>query len=197
MHINITVDPRSERELEVFAQLGKGGDIANSDLEAICRMVSLWLRAGGSLQHVVQQLRGIGSSLQVRTKEGKIMSLADGLARALMKYVRVKTKYGLKSLILGEFDINCIDDAAPAPGNGHSASRPANGNGSNGNGNGNGNGTKPRNGNGQYQPPGAGFQRLPRPVGCPEHAVAEGSVQGSLPRMPKRTPFRRRLRNLR
>ena len=88
MHINITVDPKSEREMEVFAQLGKGGDLANSDLEAICRMVSLWLRAGGSLNHVIRQLHGIGSSLQVHTKEGKIMSLGDGLARALRRYMQ-------------------------------------------------------------------------------------------------------------
>ena len=32
------VDPISGREREVFAQLGKGGDVANSDLEAICRL---------------------------------------------------------------------------------------------------------------------------------------------------------------
>ena len=83
MHVKITVDPKTGRELEVFAQLGKGGDIANSDLEAICRMISLWLRAGGSLRHVIQQLKDIGSSLQVPTREGKIMSLGDGLARAL------------------------------------------------------------------------------------------------------------------
>ena len=28
-------------------RIGKGGDLAYSDLEAICRMVSLWLRSGG------------------------------------------------------------------------------------------------------------------------------------------------------
>src|SRR5205823_5893365 len=39
MHLTISVDPKSEKELEVFAQLGKAGDIAASDLEAICRMV--------------------------------------------------------------------------------------------------------------------------------------------------------------
>src|SRR2546421_8231043 len=55
MHVKITVDPRTEREMEVFAQLGKGGDLATSDLEAICRIVSLWLRAGGSLHHVIKQ----------------------------------------------------------------------------------------------------------------------------------------------
>jgi len=105
MHVKITVDPKSERELEVFAQLGKGGDVANSDLEAICRMVSLWLRAGGSLKHVIQQLKDIGSSLQVPTKEGKIMSLGDGLARALIKYQRAKEKFGLRALLLGEADL--------------------------------------------------------------------------------------------
>ena len=104
MHIQITVDPSTDRELEVFAQLGKGGDVANSDLEAICRMISLWLRGGGSLKHVIQQLKGIGSSLQVSTKDGKIMSLGDGLARALTKYTRAKTHFGVKSLLLGAFE---------------------------------------------------------------------------------------------
>jgi len=122
MHINITVDPKTEREMEVFAQLGKGGDLANSDLEAICRMVSLWLRAGGSLEHVIRQLHSIGSSLQVHTKEGKIMSLGDGLARALQKYMRTKAQSGLRAILMGE----CVPsskkiDAAEekSDGNGH------------------------------------------------------------------------------
>lgn len=134
MHINITVDPRTNRELEVFAQLGKGGDLANSDLEAICRMISLWLRAGGTLHHVVRQLQSIGSSLQVHTKEGKIMSLGDGLARGLRKYMAVKGERGLHTMLVGD-----DPEAAPKP--------EAEPKAKNGNGNGNGNGTK-RNGNG-------------------------------------------------
>lgn len=106
MHINVTVDPKSGRDLEVFAQLGKGGDLANSDLEAICRMVSLWLRSGGDLKRVVKQLHGIGSSLQVHTKEGKIMSLGDGLARALEKYLQTKQQFGIQALLLGEFNLD-------------------------------------------------------------------------------------------
>jgi hypothetical protein len=47
MHVKISVDPKAEIEREVFAQLGKGGDIANSDLEAICRLLSLFLRITG------------------------------------------------------------------------------------------------------------------------------------------------------
>ncbi|MFQ5805056.1 MAG: adenosylcobalamin-dependent ribonucleoside-diphosphate reductase [Phycisphaerae bacterium] len=114
MHVKITVDPRGDRELEVFAQLGKGGDVATSDLEAICRMISLWLRSGGSLRHVIKQLSGIGSSLQIPTRAGRIMSLGDGLATALKKYVRAKERFGLRSLLLGEIDLAELDNP-PAP----------------------------------------------------------------------------------
>ncbi|MCC6492590.1 MAG: hypothetical protein IT424_06175 [Pirellulales bacterium] len=113
MHVKITVDPRSDRELEVFAQLGKGGDVATSDLEAICRMISLWLRSGGSLKHVIKQLEGIGSSLQIPTKFGRIMSLGDGLACALKKYVRAKERFGLRPLLLGDVDLSQLDNPSP------------------------------------------------------------------------------------
>jgi len=132
MHINITVDPRSDRELEVFAQLGKGGDLANSDLEAICRLISLWLRSGGTLDHVIRQLHSIGSSLQVSTKEGKIMSLGDGLARALRRYIQVKSEVGLRALLMGEADLKSVGKHRHANGK-------TNGNGAGGHGNGHGN----------------------------------------------------------
>ena len=102
MHVKVSVDPVTGREREVFAQLGKGGDVANSDLEAICRILSLWLRSNGSLELAVKQLDGIGSSLTVPTKDGRIMSLADGLARALRRYMEAKQKSGLRALLLGE-----------------------------------------------------------------------------------------------
>ncbi len=109
MHLSITVDPVSERELEVFAQLGKGGDVAASDLEAICRMVSLFLRSDGSLELVIDQLSGIGSSLSIPTANGRIMSLGDGMATALRRYLTVKKQVGLKAILLGEF---AVDNAA-------------------------------------------------------------------------------------
>jgi ribonucleoside-diphosphate reductase alpha chain len=116
MHIQITVDPHEEREVEVFAQLGKGGDLATSDLEAICRMISLWLRAGGRLRHVIKQLSGIGSSLQIPTRHGRIMSLGDGLAHALKRYTRAKERHGLRALLLGEIDPERIEDESTTPG---------------------------------------------------------------------------------
>ena len=132
MHINITVDPKTDREMEVFAQLGKGGDLANSDLEAICRMISLWLRSGGTLDHVINQLHSIGSSLQVSTKEGKIMSLGDGLARGLQKYVRAKKDNGLRALLIGDLDSDETGQSkSPTKTNGNGK---GNGHGPNGNG---------------------------------------------------------------
>lgn len=120
MHIQITVDPQAERELEVFAQLGKGGDIATSDLEAICRMISLWLRAGGRLSYVIKQLSGIGSSMQIPTRDGRIMSLGDGLAQGLKKYTKAKERFGLRALLLGEVDPSNADAvASPKNGNGN------------------------------------------------------------------------------
>jgi ribonucleoside-diphosphate reductase alpha chain len=112
MHVKIAVDAKNEREREVFAQLGKGGDIANSDLEAICRMISLFLRCNGSLEMVVSQLEGIGSSLSIPSRDGRILSLADGLAKALTRYLNAKKRFGLKPLLLGE--VNPDELAMPA-----------------------------------------------------------------------------------
>ena len=113
MHVKVAIDFERGVEREVFAQLGKGGDVANSDLEAICRLLSLWLRVNGSLDTALKQLDGIGSSLTVPTKDGRIMSLADGLARALHRYVAAKEEYGLEALLLGRVSTDAIADTAP------------------------------------------------------------------------------------
>jgi ribonucleoside-diphosphate reductase alpha chain len=112
MHVKVSVDPLSGRAREVFAQLGKGGDVANSDLEAICRLLSLWLRSNGSLELAIKQLSGIGSSLTVPTKDGRIMSLGDGLACALRRYLSARDKFGLENLLLGRVGTDDVNMAA-------------------------------------------------------------------------------------
>lgn len=110
MHGHITVDPKTDREYEIFAQIGKGGDFVNADLEGICRLASMHLRSHGKLETIMEQLKGIGSSHIVPTKEGRINSLPDGIYRALKKYTLAKEKYGLRKLLLGEVDFNKIDE---------------------------------------------------------------------------------------
>ncbi len=124
LHAKISVDPVNEREVEVFAQLGKGGDVANSDLEAICRMISLFLRCGGQFELVLKQLEGIGSSLTVPSKDGRIMSLADGLAKALSKYLYAKSQFGLRAILLGEVDPEALAQAHGGNGAGPDADAP-------------------------------------------------------------------------
>ncbi len=53
---------------------------------------------------VIDQLGGIGSSLSVPAKGGRIKSLADGLARAMAKYVAVKEREGLGPILSGRIN---------------------------------------------------------------------------------------------
>ena len=63
--------------------------------------MSLLLRLNGDIRTVIDQLDGIGSSLSVPTKNGRIKSLGDGLAQALRKYVTAKDREGLEALLSG------------------------------------------------------------------------------------------------
>jgi ribonucleoside-diphosphate reductase alpha chain len=116
MHVNISMDPRTGREFEVFAQLGKAGDVMSSDLEAICRLASLYLRLGGSLHDIQEQLLGIGSNVSVPTKNGKVSSLADGLGHSIKNYLTAREDNGLENLLLGKYIIQeTTKKAATAP----------------------------------------------------------------------------------
>ena len=63
----------------------------------------------------MKQLEGIGSSLTVPTKDGRIMSLADGLARALRRYLAAKKEHGLEALLLGRVPSGSLSETAEAP----------------------------------------------------------------------------------
>ncbi|NLB63849.1 MAG: vitamin B12-dependent ribonucleotide reductase [Fibrobacter sp.] len=108
MHVTLTVDPMHNRELEVFAQLGKAGDVAASDLEAISRLTSLYLRLGGSISDIIDQLEGIGSHMSVPTRDGRVMSLADALGKTLHKYKIAKDMYGLDEILMGKVDFSTV-----------------------------------------------------------------------------------------
>jgi hypothetical protein len=103
IHVSVVVDVKADRELEVFAQIGRAGEQTYSDLEGMCRLASLYLRSGGTLCEVTKQLMGIGSNLS--SDKGDKVSVANSLGEALNKYLNFKTKYGLKALLLGEVEI--------------------------------------------------------------------------------------------
>ena len=98
LHISIVVDAKRERELELFAWLGKCGDMVAADLEGICRLASLYMRAGGELKDVAKQLRGIGASVMASEKHS---SVPDALGEALEVYLAERGRVGIHGLIFG------------------------------------------------------------------------------------------------
>ena len=68
---------------------------------------------------VVDQLEGIGSSLSVPSKDGRIMSLADGLAHALRKFLAAKEREGLEALLSGR--VKSLDEPEPSTDSPHNS----------------------------------------------------------------------------
>ncbi len=68
---------------EVFTNIGKAGVCAQAQAEAIGRLVSLALRSGVSPRQIIRQLKGISCQVPVWSKNEKITSCADAIARAL------------------------------------------------------------------------------------------------------------------
>ncbi len=103
LHLNIDVLPQMNyKEVQVFAQLGKGGKVAYANSEGLTRLSSKLLRSGSTIEGVIDQLKNIGSDERIATKEGGVESLPDGISKGLMKYKAVKDKYGIKDLMLGK-----------------------------------------------------------------------------------------------
>jgi ribonucleoside-diphosphate reductase alpha chain len=105
LHVIVAVDPKTGHELEVFAQIGSAGGIPGGNLEAICRMVSLYLRIGGQLAQVIEQLKGISCHMAKSTKDGYVESMGDALGIALQRYLDAKEKVGLEALLIGEVSL--------------------------------------------------------------------------------------------
>lgn len=105
LHVIIAVEPKNGRELEVFAQIGSAGGLPGGNLEAICRMVSLYLRNGGALTEVIEQLKGISCHMAKNTRDGYVESMGDALGIAMQRYLDAKEKHGLKALLTGEVNL--------------------------------------------------------------------------------------------
>jgi len=82
----VTVNLHNGRPFEVFAQIGKSGYTTMADTEAICRLISIALRAGVGVTPIIRQLRGIGGSAQVFSAGRKISSIPDAIAQVLNRH---------------------------------------------------------------------------------------------------------------
>ncbi|MGQ9860208.1 MAG: vitamin B12-dependent ribonucleotide reductase [Thermodesulfobacteriota bacterium] len=79
----VTVNHDDEGICEVFAQMGKSGGCAASQIEGISRLISLALRSRVSVDAIVKQIKGIRCPAPLWAKGGMVLSCADGIARVL------------------------------------------------------------------------------------------------------------------
>jgi ribonucleoside-diphosphate reductase alpha chain len=110
-NLYVTVNEDQYGPFEVFASLGKAGGFFGAQTEAICRMISLGLRSGISLQNVIDQLKGIRGPDPVFHNGERILSLPDAVANVLENHL----KRGQQTLQLEipKLEISKIEEKQP------------------------------------------------------------------------------------
>jgi ribonucleoside-diphosphate reductase alpha chain len=88
--IYITINEDKSGLFELFTTMGKAGGCAASQCEAIGRMVSLAWRSGVQARQVIKQLLGISCHAPSGFGDNKVLSCADGVAKAIQTHMMAK-----------------------------------------------------------------------------------------------------------
>lgn len=86
MFVTINHDDQKQ-PFEVFATIGKAGGVFAEEAEAICRLISLSLRAGVPVTAVIEQIKGIRGPMPSFGPRGMILSIPDAIAQVLIQYL--------------------------------------------------------------------------------------------------------------
>jgi len=87
----VTINEDHEGICEVFAQMGKTGGCASSQIEAAGRLISLALRSGVKVEAIVKQLSGIRCPSPIWQNGGMVLSCPDAMCHVIRNYTNIST----------------------------------------------------------------------------------------------------------
>lgn len=82
LYVTINLD-ETGKPFEVFTSIGKAGGCAQSQCEAMGRLISIILRSGGEPETVIKQLKGISCHMKYGFGPHQVLSCADAVAKAI------------------------------------------------------------------------------------------------------------------
>lgn len=89
LYVTINQDESGE-PFEVFTSIGKAGGCAQSQCEAIGRLISINLRSGGDPDLLIKQLKGISCHMKSGFGANTVLSCSDAVGKALEKALATK-----------------------------------------------------------------------------------------------------------